>query len=66
MSEEPVAECVQYERAVADCYHRTDIAIASQPALIPHTREERSKIQELCRQNLERFKAACRGDDRDH
>ncbi len=56
---EPVAECVAYEDAVAGCYHRR-IAIASQPSLLPHDLAEAAAIRDVCRQNLERFRTACR------
>jgi hypothetical protein len=56
---EPVAECLEYERAVADCYHRK-VAIANDPSLIPHSPAELVQIRGVCRENLDRFKVACR------
>jgi hypothetical protein len=55
----PLTECVEYENAVASCYHRK-ISIADHPSLIPHNRADESRIRTLCRENLDRFRVACR------
>ena len=57
--QEPVAECQAYEQRMASCFHR-EVAFASQPSLIPKTREDLKRIQALCNSNLERLEVTCR------
>jgi hypothetical protein len=56
---EPVAECVQYEQAVARCFHR-EVPFANKPAVLPKSEAERAQIKVLCTQNLHRLLVACR------
>jgi hypothetical protein len=56
---EPVPECVQYETELASCFHRQTGA-ASQPSLIPKSKEDRDRIRQTCSENLARLRTACR------
>ncbi len=58
-SHEPVEECKQYETALNACFHR-DAAFAAQPALLPASESDRTRIAELCAENLRRIRIACR------
>lgn len=53
-----VAECVQYQSAFDACFHR-DSGFASQPAMIPKTGADRSRLRQICSENLQRLKTAC-------
>ena len=55
----PVQECLDYERAVASCFHR-DVSIASQESLVPKTRADQEEIRQLCNQSLKQIRHACR------
>lgn len=56
---EPVAECVQYQTALENCFHR-DSGLAHDPTLIPKTPADRARIQQVCADNLARIRTACR------
>jgi hypothetical protein len=56
---EPVEECRQYEALQASCFHR-DTGFASNQALIPTSTEDRERIRQICKTNLQRLQAACR------
>jgi hypothetical protein len=59
-SGEPVPECQRYEAAVSTCFHRPASGLATQVALIPHTKAERDRIRQQCNENLARLESACR------
>ena len=56
---EPVPECLEYEKAVAACFHR-DLEMARTPEMMPTTRADQAAIRGMCRDNLQRIKLACR------
>lgn len=56
---DPVPECVQYQAALDACFHR-DSGFATQPAMIPTTRADRAHLQQVCSENLQRIRTACR------
>jgi hypothetical protein len=55
---EPIPECVTYQRAVAQCTGRV-AAIATQPAALAQSKEERTRLKALCLINTQRLKDAC-------
>jgi hypothetical protein len=57
---EPVEECQQYEALRTSCLHRDAGGFAEQPALIPKDKADRERIRQVCSENLERLKRACR------
>jgi hypothetical protein len=57
--QEPIPECVEYERTFARC-NGVDAGILAQPAAIPSTRADRDRLRTLCAVNLDRLKQACR------
>jgi hypothetical protein len=55
----PVAECEEYEQRVARCTGR-HMAIATQPAALASTDEQRERLKKLCLVNIERLNQSCR------
>jgi hypothetical protein len=54
-----VPECVAYQQAFARC-SGVDASIASQPAAIPSSDADRTRIARLCASNLQRLRETCR------
>jgi len=54
----PVAECIAYEQAFARCTGRHE-PIATQPAAIPTSEEQRASLKKLCLANLDRLRKGC-------
>lgn len=54
----PVPECEEYERALARCTGR-QIPIATQPAALPTSEEQRAHLKTLCQDNLQRLVQSC-------
>jgi hypothetical protein len=57
---EPVEECQQYEALRTSCLHRDAGWFAEQPALIPKDKADRERIRNVCSENLDRLRRACR------
>ena len=53
-----VAECVEYQEAFARCTGRHE-PLATQPAAIPTSDEQRAALKKLCAANLERLRTGC-------
>ena len=56
---EPVPECQEYERLYNSCMGQK-LAIASQPAALASSEEQRARLKKLCSENLARLKQGCR------
>lgn len=55
---ERVAECVDYETALDRCYNR-HTAFASQPSVIPKSKEDLQRIRGLCSAALQQLRQVC-------
>jgi hypothetical protein len=55
----PIAECNEYERALATCTGR-NIAVGSQATALATSEAERERLRQLCSQNLSLLKATCK------
>lgn len=55
---EPVAECQEYERALAKCTGHS-FPISTQPAALASSEAQREQLRSLCLINLDRINAAC-------
>lgn len=55
----PVPECQAYEKALAACTKR-NVPVASQPAALASTEEQRQRLKKLCAANLQLLNESCR------